>query len=48
MKTQTKLERKGYKVVYCMSGKVIAKKGNQTYMADNITQLYNKILKPEW
>ena len=46
MTTQKKLENKGYKVIHCMSGKVIARKGSREYIADNITQLFKKIFQP--
>ena len=46
MTTQEKLEKKGYKITYIISNShVVAKKGQQTYMADNITQLYKKLFK---
>lgn len=44
MKTQKKLELKGYKITYTMQGNVIAKKGQKSYIADSITQLAKKIL----
>ena len=40
---QQKIEKKGYKVTYTMEGNVMAFKGQQTYKAKNITQLYKKI-----
>ena len=44
MKAQQKLENKGYKVVFTMSGKVIASKGSHSYTADSVTALCKKIL----
>jgi len=44
MKTQEKLEKKGYKIIFEMSGNVLAKKGQQTYSASSITALKKKIL----
>jgi uncharacterized protein YaaQ len=38
---RTQLEKKGYKVTTLMQGGYIAKKGQQTYKADSITELYN-------
>ena len=44
MKTLEKIERKGFKVTFAMSGNsVFATKGYKQVKADNITQLYNKI-----
>lgn len=40
MTTQQKIEKKGYTVTFTMQGNVIATKGQQSYKADNITQLY--------
>lgn len=43
MKTQSiisKLEKQGFKVTKCFSGKVIASKGQQTYIADSYNALY--------
>lgn len=36
---RTKIESKGYKVSTLMQGGYIAKKGQQTYKADTITEL---------
>lgn len=49
MKTREKIEKKGYKIIRCMSGKLIAQKDkafsyqSERLMADNITQLYRLI-----
>ena len=44
MKTIEKIERKGFKVTFAMSGNsVFATKGYQLVKAENITQLYKKI-----
>lgn len=43
MTTQQKIEKKGYKVTFTFEGNVIATKGQQSYKAKNITQLYKKI-----
>lgn len=40
---RSKIESKGYKVSTLMQGGYIAKKGQQTYKADSITNLYNQI-----
>ena len=39
MTTQQRIERRGYKVTYCMSGRVMASKLGHSVIADNITQL---------
>ena len=44
MKTQEKLEKKGYKITYTFSGDVMAEKGQKAYKAKNITQLLKIIL----
>jgi biotin operon repressor len=38
---RTHLEKKGYKVSSLMQGGYIAKKGQQTYKAETIAELYN-------
>ena len=44
MKTTERIERKGYKVTFSLSGnKVLATRNGQTIMEDNVTKLYNKI-----
>lgn len=44
MKTQSKIEARGYKVTYAMSGNtVFAEKNGVRLSAPNITQLYKKI-----
>ena len=46
MKTNSiinKLEKLGYKVTRCFSGKVIANKGQQTYKADTYNALYKQL-----
>ena len=45
MKTVEKIEKKGYKVTFDMSGhSVYAEKHNLSIKAENITQLYKKIM----
>ena len=39
----SKLEKQGYKVTRCFSGKVIAKKGQRTYIAESYNSLYSQI-----
>ena len=46
MKTEairTKLEKHGYKVTRCFSNKVLASKGQRTYVADSLNSLYKQI-----
>lgn len=44
MKTIEKIEAKGYKVIYCMSGNtVFAEKNGQRISASNITKLYKLV-----
>ena len=46
MKTSSiisKLEKQGYKVTYCFSGKVIASKGQRTYIAESYNSLHSQI-----
>jgi hypothetical protein len=38
-----KLEKLGYKVTRCFSGKVMANKGQQSYIADSYNALYKQI-----
>lgn len=38
-----KLEKKGYKVTFSMQGKVLASKGNNSYMANSVNGLLKKI-----
>lgn len=46
MTLQKRIEKKGYKVTHYMSGKgVEASKGQHTYVAKNITQLFKKLFK---
>ena len=44
MKTIEKIESKGYKITFDMSGKVIARKGQRTYSADSLTALKRQLL----
>ena len=39
----SKLEKQGYKVIHCFSGKVIAIKGQRTYVAESYNSLYSQI-----
>ena len=43
MKTLEKIQKKGYTAGTTTNGKVYAKKGNATIVADNFTQLLKKI-----
>jgi len=43
-KNINRLENKGYTIVFDKSGKILATKGQQTYTANSITALINKIL----
>ena len=46
MKTQQKIEKKGYTVVYTTQGNVIATKGQRSYKAKNISQLFKILFTP--
>jgi hypothetical protein len=43
MKTLEKIQKKGYTAGTTTNGKVYAKKGNTTIVADNFTQLLKKL-----
>ena len=44
MRTIEKLESKGYKVTFDMSGKILASKGQRTYSAESLTKLVKQVL----
>jgi hypothetical protein len=42
----THLEKKGYKIQFCMqSGQVVAKKVQRTYLFNSVNHAYNFLLK---
>jgi hypothetical protein len=38
-----KLERKGYEITFCMSGAIIARKGQRSYQANSLNGLIKQI-----
>jgi len=40
---QKKLEKAGYTVLFCMSGAIIARKGQRSYQADSLNGLIKQI-----
>ena len=45
---QAKLQRDGYKVTHCMSGKIIAQKEfcGHAYMDDTLTGVFKQVYRP--